>query len=226
MTFLNKVTFLVCFIALCGAFFEIKANPITISSGSYNFNYGIFGSTSVSSLNYNFSGSGLSVNAASNPNSDFAFPVRGTLTLQGVSSNVLYDFSNSVFNITLTNPNIPLTTGNFFTSQQLQSIGAMVDSYGVYQISNNFTLNGALTATEINTNNVVYTTQIYGFGIANIAYAPLISNGTTVGYYLTSYSLNFQPTTTQPVPEPLTILLFGTGLAGIGFLASRRKKKN
>lgn len=68
----------------------------------------------------------------------------------------------------------------------------------------------------------VFTTQF-----SNMNYQQVLATITAGGTINASYSANFSPTgapTAAPVPEPMTMLLLGTGLAGVAAKVRRRRK--
>ena len=63
-----------------------------------------------------------------------------------------------------------------------------------------------------------FTSGIFGSGIADIS---LFFSQTTRQYEVSRVQYTFQP---EPIPEPVTLLLLGTGLAGIAAKGHKRKR--
>jgi hypothetical protein len=78
-----------------------------------------------------------------------------------------------------------------------------------------FTMQGTLNANyngEVE-NNPAYSVKVFGQGYANYTF---YSPGFTNQFALSTVNFTFTSTSTpEPTPEPATILLLGTGLAGI-----------
>jgi hypothetical protein len=87
-----------------------------------------------------------------------------------------------------------------------------------------FTMQGTLNANyngEVE-NNPAYSVKVFGQGYANYTF---YSPGFTNQFALSTVNFTFTSTSTpEPTPEPATILLLGTGLAGI-FGYARRKRR-
>ncbi len=90
-------------------------------------------------------------------------------------------------------------------------------------VSTNFSMTGTLAVHDllIPEHPLLFTMNFTGQGTAVLTFQLIVNGPANTGYYLRNITYQFS----DPVPEPATLLLFGTGLAGAAGAYQRRRRR-
>ncbi len=140
-------------------------------------------------------------------------------------------------NISITNPSNDLTinggANDFYiidvTGDVAVSNGAITTSGGIPASHILFNVEGTGDSVDLsNSTSVLTGTYLAPDANQTITISPGTVNGALIGYQIQDSSgptINGALYTPSPVPEPSTVLLLGSGLAGLGGIAWRRRRR-
>lgn len=203
---------------------QARADAIAITSGSLSA--GNFGPNG---MFFSLAGQGLAITNSRMSGDGGGLRARACLPC---SAGTLLNIS-SMFNGNLTLGNGPGTIGNtsyanLFYSGGLTFSGSVLlpnDGASSMILSAPFTFSGTLhTYLEnpiIGSDPPIFTTLLSGQGIALIEFTSFVGTNGLRTFNFQNITYNFQP---APVPEPTTIFLLGTGLAGLAARARKRRR--
>jgi len=212
----NKWLPVLALVIFCAFASEVRADPVVITSGSLSFGRDGF-------VRFNLLGNGFTTQGtagASQLGSSFCSPCRPGETVRIRQSGSIGPplFGVATFN-GISAPAIGGSLGfDGFNTLPTEFVSTLI-------IEVPFTFNGVFSGFDSNPAqgpaNRLFTTTLTGQGIATLQLSGCLHCFPGGLYQFDSITYNFQP---AAVPEPTTLLLLGTGLAGVAARVRQRRK--
>lgn len=193
---------------------QVQADPLVVTSGSLTKISGLSNDPfRLNAFTFSFQGQNFSIQ---NQGLDIDAANREPGSVVSLS-HVFSDFTaGSVLIDGNSYPGVNHFEGLFtFTSG---SFVLPVDGTPTLTVTDTFTFNGFFFGYDPNVQGPVFSTQLTGTGLVTMS----LFLGQDGLYYINGLKYEFGQTG-APVPEPATLLLLGSGLAGLAVRARRRK---
>lgn len=194
-----------------------NAEPVTITNGFVSVTSNVR-----DTLSFNFSGEGLSAHGVDlhAPVAQYMSPCLSSASLcqpgDLISPSALIQLTaepGSGSSVTFNGTSVLVTWASHDSFLQFTGAGVVIPSSAADQITLTmpFEMVGTLNVHSLNDPGpVIFSTTINGSGIATLTL--LRPPGNPAGFAITAARYDFNP---APIPEPATIILLATGLAGI-----------
>lgn len=222
----------VLFLFSFAPFHDVRADPAVITSGSFVVQgpgTGPF-TFSMSGPDISFEGSGLSILSNIGPFASCRLQPCSAVTLSSIASSGDL-FVRNVMHNGIFIPQLTMSTGSLylqFNAPSVQIPSAFLSTAGVV-VTWPFTFTGHLGIVQ---SSRLVTHPLSGIGFVEVQ----LTSSTTFpipGFLFQNARYNFvatqaeiPPASIQAIPEPTTVLLLSTGLAGLGAAIRKRRRKS